>query len=225
MHESLHTIAKSMKQLGLSSLAHAQHLLTAPYLDSEFTYYNRDLAVLQASHAAEILAKAHIAEHHPLLIFSQIPKPTQTDSETLDLKALFETGKTIQYHEIPDRLWATTGYKIKQLQLYQDFGKLRNSIQHFTSVRAETFLAYKTLEFIYGIIDPMIHELWGIYAVNCIEEGLYSSEQKDFFRYLHFWEISFLMPEGFEEINRKAKQSVKNQTTPLGQSFLKDENW
>lgn len=192
MHEELTGVAEHIKGLGLAALAHAQQHTFFYSLDNP--YWN-DLAVLQAAHAAEILIKARIAEQHPLLIFSDIPKSTKVNEDKLNLRALLESGKTHQYNELPERLWATTGYKIKDENLYQRFGKLRNAIQHFTSPQ-ERDLMQETLEFIFGIIDPMIHDFWGLYAIDYIEDP----DAHDYiFETLFKSNISFLIPKVYKE--------------------------
>lgn len=220
MHKDLQVIAPHMKELGVNSLAHAIHLLITPYPDSDFGSYNNDLAVLQAAHAAEILGKAAVAEQHPLLIFSQIPKSAQVESSWLDFRSLFESGKTIGYQEIPERLWAATGYKIGELAVYQQFGKLRNSIQHFASITDNNQLIFQTLHFIFAVIDPLMNHFWGLYAANCIEEGLYRDEHKALYRTLAFWEIDFLVPEEFKHYHENAKTWLEQQPH-RGRSLLK----
>jgi hypothetical protein len=158
-------------------------------------YWN-ELAVLQAAHAAEILLKARISEQHPLLIFSDIPRSTKVNEEKLSFRSLLESGKTLQYNELPERLWATTGYKIKDDSLYQRFGKLRNTIQHFTNPPNRDLLQ-ETLEFIFGIIDPMINDFWGLYAVNYVEDP---DAHEYIFETLLRSNISFLIPDECKEI-------------------------
>lgn len=165
MHKELEGVAEHKKEFGLAALSHAlQH--TCFY--NEFNPYWQDLAVLQAAHAAEIFIKARIAEQHPLLIFMDLPKSTQSGG-LLDIKALIESGRTIQFQDLPERLWAITGYAINNPQTYQRFGKSRNSIQHFASLQ-ECDLSQEILKFVFGILDPAINDFWGLYAVDCVED-------------------------------------------------------
>lgn len=224
MHPELSNVASHMRKLGLNSLAHAIHLLLSPYLgDSDFGDYKNDLAVLQAAHAGEILGKAAIAEQHPLLIFSRLPKSTQAKEDWLGIKALFEAGRTVGYQDIPERLWATTGYKIKEVDLYQEFGKLHNSIQHFASIKDSNYLTYQTLRFVFGIVDPLIHHFWELYAVNCIESGFYGDEHKQNYDKLLFWEIDFLVPEEFRDYYEAAKERMDKQSH-RGPSLLEQDD-
>jgi hypothetical protein len=193
MHEELLGISEHLKSLGLASLAHAQQHTFFYSMDNQ--YWN-ELAVLQAAHAAEILLKARISEQHPLLIFSDIPRSTKVNEEKLSFRSLLESGKTLQYNELPERLWATTGYKIKDDSLYQRFGKLRNTIQHFTNPPNRDLLQ-ETLEFIFGIIDPMINDFWGLYAVNYVEDP---DAHEYIFETLLRSNISFLIPDECKEI-------------------------
>lgn len=208
MHKDLLDIHKHMQLLGRSSLAHALTLIIAPTNEGEYGYYGSELAVLIAAHAAEILLKSRIAEEHPLLIFSQIPK--SKESNLLEIKALFESGRTIQYQDIPERLWATTGYKLKRLDLYEQFGKLRNNIQHFAPPKSDNFLTQATLEFIFKVIDPCLQDFWGGHAVTCLEYPEHSSEYLDLFHRLFFWEIDFKYPEKYEKKVGEARKNVKS---------------
>ncbi|HEX8161195.1 MAG TPA: hypothetical protein VF538_04945 [Pyrinomonadaceae bacterium] len=80
---------------------------------------------------------------------------------------------------------------LRELQLFQRFGKLRNSIQHFASLK-ECDLTQEILEFVFGIIDPMINDFWGLYAVNYVEDP----DAHDYiFPMLIESGVTFLIPE------------------------------
>jgi hypothetical protein len=164
MEERLGEIHKHMLELGLAALAHANW--HANYYSTENAYWS-ELSVLQAAHAAEILIKARIAQEHPLLIFEQLPKSDALDHTKLGLKRLIENGRTYQYGDLPDRLWATTGIELHNLDLYRSFGRLRNAIQHFAVPESSDLDA---VDFIYGVIDPFINTCWGLYAVDYNED-------------------------------------------------------
>lgn len=124
------------------------------------------LSVTIAAHAAEILIKSRIAEEHPLLIFSSLPRDAGEQS-SLDIERLFLSGRTVQFAELPDLLWATTGYHLPHVQEYQDFGKLRNQIQHFAVPNVK--LADRTLSFIFLVLAPMAKDFWSVNVIECIE--------------------------------------------------------
>jgi hypothetical protein len=124
---------------------------------------------LQAAHAAELLIKARIAQEHPLLIFDQLPRSPRAPKTRLELQALFSQGRTFQWSELPDRLWAATGLSIPNEKKFNSFGKFRNGIQHFgPTVKADA--SYETLQFVFEVIDPFIHQCWGLYAVDYDED-------------------------------------------------------
>lgn len=208
MQKNLPPIHEHMQLLGRSSLAHALTLLITPTNDSDYGYYQSELAVLMAAHAAEILLKARIAEEHPLLIFDKLP--TSKDADFLEIKALFQSGKTIQYSQIPERLWATTGYKLKKLHLYKNFGELRNNIQHFAPSKSPNYLTWATLDYIFSVIDPFLQDCWNGYAITCFEHPEYSTEQSDLIQSLYFWEIDFKYPVDYEDRVMRAKEVVAN---------------
>ncbi|KPQ32814.1 MAG: hypothetical protein HLUCCA11_20465 [Phormidesmis priestleyi Ana] len=94
---------------------------------------NRLRCIVHMAQGAEILLKARIADEHPLLIFSKVPnrKANQTQLSLIDL---LEKGRTLSYSELPDQLWAVTETPIPNIDAYQEFGKLRNQIIHFSTL-------------------------------------------------------------------------------------------
>ncbi len=163
MNPQLVGVWENMRDLGLCALAHANRHAAYHSMKNEKW---ADFSVLQAAHAAEILLKARIAQEHPLLIFDKFP-PVSGDE--LSLEDLFEKGRTIEWNDLPARLWATTGIKLSNLSLYGEFGKIRNGIQHFAPMLKQP-TSKMTLEFIFGVIDPFIHDCWGLYAVDYDED-------------------------------------------------------
>ncbi|SHJ93071.1 hypothetical protein [Paramaledivibacter caminithermalis] len=93
------------------------------------TWY--ELSVLQAAYAAEILIKARIAEEHPLLIFESFPHSKSINGDQVEIEDLFKNGRTIQWSDLPERLFLTTGIKLPNKKMFDNFGRLRNGIQHF----------------------------------------------------------------------------------------------
>lgn len=170
MDQNLKTVHEHMINLGCGSLMHANFL--GHFYDGVNESWN-ELAVLQAAHSCEILMKARLAQEHPLLMFDTIPKSTSRHvcaSGLLDFEALLEDGRTIDYSDLPEKVWAATGLKFtdKQKKLYKDFGYLRNKIQHFASPRQK--FQNQTTEFIYGFIDPFINSEWGLFAVDFCDD-------------------------------------------------------
>jgi hypothetical protein len=164
LDKQLRTVHKHMRGLGLGALAHANW--HANYHSFENDWWS-ELSVLQAAHAAEILIKARIAQRHPLLIFEHLPKPPAIKTK-LSLEHLLQQGRTYQYSELPDRLWAATGIMVPNLSLYKSFGRLRNSIQHFASPKQD--VSKDAIEFIYGVIDPFINLCWKLFAIDYNED-------------------------------------------------------
>lgn len=156
-------IWEHMRDLGLCALAHANR--HTAYTDMENGAWH-ELAVLQAAHSAEILFKARIAQEHPLLIFEDFPKIT---SDEITVEDLFAKGKTIEWSDIPTRLWATTGIRVDNTEQFRNFGKLRNCIQHFAPPSGIDVVD-ETLRFIYETIDPFINECWGLFAIDYDED-------------------------------------------------------
>ena len=165
MKKKFEDVAINMRGLGLGALRHA--IWHANYYSQNNDWWN-ELSVLQAAHAAEILIKARIAEEHPLLIFEQFPKAPQ-GSEDLKLQHLIQAGRTVQYSDLPNRLWAATGIRINDVSLFKKFGLLRNTIQHF-GVPEQPDVGGIALEFIFRVLDPFINRCWGEFAIDYNED-------------------------------------------------------
>jgi len=183
-----------MRDLGLGALAHAnRHAAYAAMENSRWP----ELSVLQAAHAAELLIKARIAEEHPLLIFDQIPRSAQASGTQLDFADLFRQGHTIQWSDLPERLWAATGLSLPSKDRFEAFGKPRNGLQHFAPAPGGD-AGEETLRFVFEVIDPFIHSCWGLFAVD------YDEDYEPYVYFVHALvsrEIRFLVsPEAASEL-------------------------
>lgn len=125
------------------------------------------MCVVYVAHAAEILLKARIAQEHPLLIFSKLPK-RNVNQNNLTLIDLLENGRTFSYEELPDQLWAVTGIKIDRVDSYRQFGRLRNQIIHF-SIANVANLDILTLQYSFNILDPLVESFWGKSVIDFIK--------------------------------------------------------
>ena len=114
MNPETKQVSQHMKEFGLHILGRAIYDATFSEMTRPFAHM---LSVVHAAHGAEILIKARIAEEHPLLIFKSYPK-SNTTKDVLSIKELFKYGRTLMYSDLPEVLWATTGYRIKELDRY-----------------------------------------------------------------------------------------------------------
>ena len=162
-----------MRDLGLGALAHANR--HAAYIAMENAAWP-ELSVLQAAHAAELLIKARIAQEHPLLIFEQVPGPNKAAGRLLDVQDLFRYGRTLQWTDLPGRLWASTGLALPNRERFDSFGRLRNGLQHFAPA-ANVDASEETLRFVFDVVDPFIGECWDLFAIDYDE---------DYDPYIHF---------------------------------------
>ena len=110
MHPDTREVAKHMREFGLAILGRAVYDLTFSEMMAPFKH---SMAVGLAAQGAAICIKARIAQEHPLLLFNQLPKSTNAEDQ-LTVGELFEYGRTIQYQELPELLWATTGVRIRE---------------------------------------------------------------------------------------------------------------
>lgn len=167
MNPETKQVSQHMKQFGLHILGRAIYDATFNEMMRPFAHM---LSVVHAAHGAEILIKARIAEEHPLLIFKSYPK-SNTTKDVLSIKELFKYGRTLMYSELPEVLWAATGYRIKELDKYLKFGELRNIIVHFSAV-PDCEASTETLKFALEVLDHIVQDFWG-------ESLIYYSQEWD----------------------------------------------
>lgn len=158
-------MANQMKDFGLSMVA--KGIVNATFSEHG-NPYSHAMGLVHVANGFEILIKAKIVEEHPLLVFNKIPKETHITDGNIKFEDLLEHGQTIMYSELPERLWATTGYKIDPLNLYNEFGKIRNQIIHFAI--PQIALDDLTLEFTFKIIEKAINEWWNITILDYTQE-------------------------------------------------------
>ena len=166
MNPALSEVWTHMRDLGLGALAHANR--HAAYAAMENARWP-ELSVLQAAHAAELLIKARIAQEHPLLVFEQLPRSTKSVGQVLDVQDLFRYGRTCQWTDLPERLWAATGLLIPNRERFDSFGQLRNGLQHFAPTIAVD-ASKETLCFVFEVIDPFINDCWDLFAIDYDED-------------------------------------------------------
>lgn len=185
MNPDAKLISQHMKEFGLSLLGRA--LVDVTF--SEMLYpFAHAMGVTRCAHAAEIIIKARIAEEHPLLIFTKLPKPPTQPSRQLSLKKLLAEGETVPYHQLPHVLWATTGYHIPHLEQFKKFGSLRNTITHFAVPNDD--LPRETYRYAFQVIEPMIYEFWKADIISCHEQ--FGEEEERVHEQLRQYSISFV---------------------------------
>lgn len=152
MEKSLKQISEHMFDYGINTLARAVYDVTFSEMTQPYCHAH---AIPLAATAAEIIIKGRIAKEHPLLIFDRLPK-AGIQRDRLSFADLLENGHTIEYQELPERLWAATGIRIKEQKRFLEFGKLRNAIIHFAVPDID--LQLEVYNYSLKIIDPMIHD-------------------------------------------------------------------
>lgn len=201
MHPDLKYVSDHLFELGLGILCQAQRNVLYSSFGCAARIDEGVFGVLQTAQAAELLIKAAIALQHPLLIFSSLPKSNAVNGELLSIEDVFESAKTIQYSDSPEKLWAVTGFKIPDITIYNQFGNLRNAIQHFgvpdKDIRLESAI------YIYKIIDPLLCHFWDDFAVNYVDV---TEAKDDIFELLAAKNIVARFPE---ELRRYAEEAYK----------------
>ena len=154
MHPETRKVAQHMREFAFAVLGRATYECTFADLGAP---YGHALAVVHAAHGMELMIKARIADEHPLLIFDTLPKSGST-TNMLGAKELFEKGRTIQYSDLPEALWAATGIRLAQLNRYNEFGQFRNTIMHFGVPDKEW--SDLSLKFLFEVVEPLAQEFW-----------------------------------------------------------------
>ena len=153
-------IAFSMRNYGLTIIA--KNIIEI--LKDDNLPYAHATNVVNIAHGFEILLKARIVQEHPLLIFGKISNNEKIKDQELKFEDLLENGRTIEYSKLPYQLWATTGYKISNMELFKEFGKIRNQIIHF-HVPMELSLAEMSFKYSFNVVEKCINEWWNDYTI------------------------------------------------------------
>lgn len=166
MNEELLQVPNRILDLAIAALTQAN--THAVYMDPGNEHWDL-MSVLNAAHAGELFLKAIIAKEHPLLIFKDIFSLDDHRSDTIDIAALLQRGRTHDFERLPQVLWVTTGIRLPNLECYERLRTARNAIQHFCIPENQAFSGL-ALEFIYTIVDPLIFENFGLYAIQYHED-------------------------------------------------------
>ena len=176
-------------------------------------------SILNSVHAGELVIKAIIAEEHPLLIFRDLFSLYKDDAE-LTLQQLMLQGKSHDLSKLPQVLWAVTGQRIASKEIFKKALLVRNTIQHFLSPK-NTDLGHIALEFLYTIVDPLLADNFGIFAIE------YHDNPDDYGylveRLIHH-EIKFSMPKdfGLESLEADGKGALENSSNEYREWFKKE---
>lgn len=166
MNEELRSIPDRILGLARAALTQANH--HAVFMDPGNEHWPL-MSVLNTAHAGELFLKAIIATEHPLLIFKDLVTLDDKNIDELNLERLMTRGRTHDFEKLPQVLWATTGLRIPNPECYERLRLARNAIQHFCSPNDRN-LSDLSLEFIYTILDPLIADRFGIYAIEHHED-------------------------------------------------------
>jgi hypothetical protein len=166
MNDELRSIPGRILGLARAALTQANH--HAVFMDPGSEHWPL-MSVLNTAHAGELFLKAIIATEHPLLIFKDLVSLDDKSADELDLQRLLSRGRTHDFEKLPQVLWATTGLRIPNADCYERLRQARNAIHHFCPPDVED-LSELSLEFIYTIIDPLIADRFGLYAIEHHED-------------------------------------------------------
>lgn len=166
MNEELRGIPDRILGLAIAALTQANH--HAVFMDPGSEHWPL-MSVLNTAHAGELFLKAIIATEHPLLIFKDLTSLEDKSADELDLQRLLSRGRTHDFEKLPQVLWATTGLRIPNPECYERLRQARNAIQHFCPPD-DSDLSALSLEFIYTILDPLITDRFGLYAIEHHED-------------------------------------------------------
>lgn len=154
MDEKLKNVSGHMYEFAMALLGHSlwHAIMSGPGNSGVFS-------LMHAAHGGELIVKAAIAKQHPLLILSKLPGIAQQEGKILEFEDIVKAGKTLNYSELPNVLWAATGYKIKSIDIYREVGEIRNSAQHFSA----PVIDYQklVLSYLCLVVDPILIEFWG----------------------------------------------------------------
>lgn len=191
MNEALRDIPGRI--LGLATAALTQANMHAVFMDPGSEHWPQ-MSILNTAHAGELFLKAMIASEHPLLIFKDLVSLDDNRADELGLETLLSRGRTHDFEKLPQVLWATTGLRIPNPECFERLRRARNAIQHFCAPDIRDLSAL-SLEFIYTIIDPLIAERFGLFAIEYHED--HSVGYDYVVRALLVREMRFSIPDTF----------------------------
>ena len=166
MNPDLEDIPDRILNLAIGALSQAN--THAVYSDPGRQYWDH-ICILNAAHAGELFLKAIIAREHPLLIFKDLFSLDDNKGKLLNIETLIRRGRTHDFERLPQVLWAATGRRIPNRECYERVRSALNSIQHFCAPKKEDLLSL-SLDFIYPILDPLITEAFGLFAIEYHED-------------------------------------------------------
>lgn len=203
MHAALEAIPSRIFRLAEGALAQAN--THAVYADPGRDYWDF-ISIINAAHAGELFIKAVIAQEHPLLIFRDLFLLDDKYSDDLNLEDLIQRGKTYELNNLPQVLWAATGYRIKEIECFERLRNARNAIQHFcdpTTINLRSL----SLEFIYKIIDPLVARCFDICAIEYHEDDGVSYDYVVMQILSH--QLKFTMPKDFNVTEISIKEALE----------------
>lgn len=204
MNEELRGIPDRILGMALAALTQAN--MHAAFMDPGSEHWPL-MSVLNAAHAGELFLKAIIATEHPLLIFKDLPNLDDPRADELNLETLLTRGRTHDFEKLPQVLWATSGIRIPNPDLYERLRRARNAIQHFCPPH-ERDLGGLSLEFIYQIIDPLIRDRFDLYAIEYHED--HSVGYDHLVGTLLRRELRFSIPEDFDLTEIQISYEIQN---------------
>lgn len=192
MNQALEQIPDRILNLAIGALTQAN--THAVYLEPRNEHWQH-ICVLNAAHAGELFLKAIIAREHPLLIFKDIFGLDDNRGGLLDIEVLIKRGRTHDFEKLPQILWATTDIRMPNPKCFERLRQARNSIQHFCVPDKQDFQTL-SLEFIYTIVDPLIHDAFDLCAIEYHEDHSVSYDYV-VARLLRS-QLKFTVPDDFE---------------------------
>jgi hypothetical protein len=204
MNEALRDIPDRI--LGLATAALTQANMHAVFMDAGSEHWPL-MSILNTAHAGELFLKAMIASEHPLLIFRDLVSLDDNRTDELGLETLLSRGRTHDFEKLPQVLWATTGLRIPNPECFDRLRRARNAIQHFCAPDIRD-LGTLSLEFIYTIIDPLIAERFGLFAIEYHED--HSAGYDYIVQALLARELRFSIPANFRLTEIRIAEEIKH---------------
>jgi hypothetical protein len=111
------------------------------------------LAVIDCILATEYVLRGRILEVEN----SNAEKKDKKISD-IRLQQLVSGSKGFDFYSLPNELFQSTGYSIKNIEEYNSFGNLKNALVRRSFER--DFLVETTLRYAFQVLEPMIMEFW-----------------------------------------------------------------
>ena len=164
MMKTAEKIFHETRELGLVALAH---------INNASININKCMGLLSVLHAADVfdlLIQARSVQEIWQLLLGENPSQQKPHVDGIAYKKRRKNGSLAGWNEKSAYQWSIIGITPTRLQIFEEFGLIREAIQCYGCPPDENVTYLTSLNFIYTIIDPFINKCWNLFAVDYCQD-------------------------------------------------------